>query len=91
MPYGIYSVPWMVLFTSWVPHLMSRTLYPLAYYESLIFSLVWIAVFGCNQTIHRYVCMPVRGYGVLIVRVNLGLLLISGAFCITFEGGMLYL
>ena len=44
MTYGIYSDSWLVLCTRQVPHVVPRMLYPLACYESLLFSLGEILV-----------------------------------------------
>ena len=89
--YGIYSVPWLVRYTILVTHVVPNMLYPLAYYESIISFLLGLGVCGCNQTLHRYVYMPISGGGWLIVRVNSGLLLLAIALCPTYESVSLYL
>ena len=66
-------------------------LYSLGYYELLFFSLIGIAVCGCNQNMHRYVCMAIGGDVVLIFGANFGLLLLVVAFYCTVEGGSLHL
>ena len=91
MPHVICSAPWLVQFTIRVLHVVPRILHPLAYCESLLFTMVGIVVCICNQTIHRYVCMPICGDGLFIVRVDLCLLLLAGAFYPTVGGGSLYI
>ena len=70
---------------------MPIMLYPLAYYKSMILSLAGIVGFGCNKTLHTYVCMLIGRDGFLIVGVNLGLLLLAGALCTTVEGGIMHI
>ena len=66
-------------------------MYPLTYYESLLSQPVGLGVCGCNQNLHRSVCIPIDGGRALIAVLYLGLLLLAGAFCTTVEGGMLNL
>ena len=81
----------MVRCTSRATHVMPIMLYPLAYYKSMILSLAGIVGFGCNKTLHTYVCMLIGRDGFLIVGVNLGLLLLAGALCTTVEGGIMHI
>ena len=73
----------MVQCTSRVLLVVNMMIYPLDYCESLLLFLVRISGWCCNQTIHRYVGMLKGGDGVLNVGVDLGLLLLDGAFCPT--------
>ena len=59
----------------------------LGYCELLFLSLVRLAMCGCNQNIHRYVCKLIGGDLVFISRVDLGLLLLAVACCTTIRGG----
>ena len=65
MPYGIYTASCLVQYISRVLNVVTSMLYPLEYYESLLFSLVGPVVCGCNKTLHRYVCMTIGGDGAL--------------------------
>ena len=66
-------------------------LYILAYCELLIFLMVVLEVFGCNKTLHIYVCKPLCVDGVLVSGVDLGLLLLAVALCTTIGGGVFHL
>ena len=66
-------------------------IYNLAYYESLIVFLVGPEVCVCNQTLHRNVCIPIGGGGVLIDVVYLFVLLIDEAFYPTVECVIMHL
>ena len=56
MPYGIYSVPLLVLCTSHIIHVVPMMLYFLAYCELLFFSLMGITVYSCNQILQICGC-----------------------------------
>ena len=84
MNYGICSVPWLVQCIRRVLHVVTMMICTLAYCELLLLYLVGVVVCGCNQNIHRYVCMPIGGDGLLIAELDLGLLLLAGALCPTF-------
>ena len=86
MPHGICSDPCLVRCTSWFLHVVPMMFYPLAYCGSLIFSLVRLAVCGCNQILQIYVCKMIVGYEFLIVGVDSELLLISVVTCLTIGG-----
>ena len=51
MPYGICSVPLMVLCTIQILHVVPTMLYNLAYHELLFLYLVGIIVCDCNTII----------------------------------------
>ena len=58
-------------------------LYHLENCELLIFSLVGLVFYGCNQNLHRYVCIPIGGDRVFIAGLYLELLLIAEELCPT--------
>ena len=66
-------------------------LYISEYCELLLLSLVWISVYDCNQTLHRFVCIKIGVDGVLIDGLYLGLLLLSVSFGTAIGGGSLHL
>ena len=67
MPYGIYSVPWMVTYTSRFLHVVPRMIYFLSYCKLLFLSLAGLMVCGFNQILQIYVCRLIGGDELLIV------------------------
>ena len=65
--------------------------YILAYCELLLLSLVGIAVCGCIQNLHRYVCKLIGSDEVLVVRVDSELFLLAVVTCHTIGGGSFHL
>ena len=61
IPYGICSVPFLVLCTSCIICVVPIMLYCLAYYESLFLSLLGIMVCICNQILHICECRLIGG------------------------------
>ena len=60
MPYGICRVPFVILCTSLLLHVVPMMLYCLTYCELLLLSLVGLTVWGCNQIFQICVCGLIR-------------------------------
>ena len=67
MPYGVYSVPFLVLCTIRLLHVVPMMLVNLDYCELLFSSLVRIMVCGCNQNIKICGCRIIVGKWFLIL------------------------
>ena len=67
MPYGIFSVPLLVLRTIRILHIVPMMLYVLAYFELLFLSLVGLTVCSCSIIIQICICRMIGGDEFLIV------------------------
>ena len=91
MPYGICSVPFMVLCTICIIHVVPMMLYWLAYFELLFFSLVGLTVCGCDKVLQICRCRLIGVEEFLFFWENLDWLLPDILIFPTIEGGSLYL
>ena len=64
--YGIFGVPWLVLYTIQIHHVVPMMIYSLAYCGLQILFLVGLAVCGCSLNIQIYVCNMIGGDEFLI-------------------------
>ena len=91
MPYGIFSVTWMVLCNNRLLHVVPMILYILAYCDLIFLSLVGLTLCGCNQILQICACGLIGGDKFLILCVYLYRLLPASVICPTIGGGSIYL
>ena len=91
MPYGIFSVPFMVLFTIRLIYVEPMMLGRLAYCEWLFLSLAEILVCGCNKILQICGCSLIGGEKFLIFLKKLDWLLLAVVICPTTECVSLYI
>ena len=91
MPYGICSVPFMVLFTRRLLHVVTMMSYSLAYCEPLFLSLVGLMLCGCNLILKICGCRLIGEEDFMIFWENLDWLLPAVVICTTIEIWSLYL
>ena len=61
MPYSICSVPWLVICTIQLPHVLPMIIYHLAYCELLFLSMEGLTVYGFNQILQICACRMIGG------------------------------